>query len=239
MNNINITLKDNMHSASIIKANFYNYFYKVFYTYPDINFIGTTYRLIPYFDNLKKHIMSNAYSSSINILKNYSASEQNLNENQTEDLLDLLHDIYHELFLDSVYSIPCSASEYLSNKNMKIREIEKIKNIYEMDNFAPPENNTYPLDHISIEMLYLQQINILFSKVLEEENKEKLINILQKQYNFLQAHILTWINEFTIYLQEQITQPDSNIYYAVAGIVNEFVKYDKKLTEEFLQTIKL
>ena len=87
-------------------------------------------------------------------------------------------------------------------------------------------------------MLYMQQINALFTKFLEEENKDKLLNILQEQYNFLQAHILTWINEFTIYLKEQITQPESNLYYAVAGIMNEFVKYDKKLTEEFLKALK-
>ena len=84
----------------------------------------------------------------------------------------------------------------------------------------------------------IQQINALFVKFLEEENKEKLLNILQEQYNFLQAHILTWINEFTVYLKEQITQPESNLYYAVSGIMNEFVKYDKKLTEEFLNTLK-
>ena len=33
MDNIGKTLKDNMHSAGIIKTNFYNYFYKVFYSY--------------------------------------------------------------------------------------------------------------------------------------------------------------------------------------------------------------
>lgn len=238
MNNIGKTLKDNMHSAGIIKTNFYNYFYKVFYSYPETSFIGITSRLIPYFDELKKHIMNNDYSTSINVLKNYSTYEQSLKEDQIEDLLELLQDIYHELFLDSVYSIPCTASGYIASSDMQVREIEKVKNIYEINNFLPPEENTYPVDHISIEMLYMQQINALFTKFLEEENKDKLLNILQEQYNFLQAHILTWINEFTIHLKEQITQPESNLYYAVAGIMNEFVKYDKKLTEEFLKALK-
>lgn len=238
MDNIGKTLKDNMHSAGIIKTNFYNYFYKVFYSYPETSFIGITSRLIPYFDELKKHIMNNDYSTSINVLKNYSTYEQSLKEDQIEDLLELLQDIYHELFLDSVYSIPCTASGYIASSDMQIREREKVKNIYEINNFLPPEGNTYPVDHISIEMLYMQQINALFTKFLEEENKDKLLNILQEQYNFLQAHILTWINEFTIHLKEQITQPESNLYYAVAGIMNEFVKYDKKLTEEFLKALK-
>ncbi len=238
MDNISKTLKDNMHSAGIIKTNFYNYFYKVFYSYPETSFIGTTSRLIPYFDELKKHIMNNDYSTSVNVLKNYSTYEQSLKEDQIEDLLELLQDIYHELFLDNIYSIPCTASGYISSSDMQVREIEKVKNIYEINNFLPPEENTYPVDHISIEMLYMQQINALFTKFLEEENKDKLLNILQEQYNFLQAHILTWINEFTIHLKEQITQPESNLYYAVAGIMNEFVKYDTKLTEEFLKTLK-
>ena len=238
MDNIGKTLKDNMHSAGIIKTNFYNYFYKVFYSYPETSFIGITSRLIPYFDELKKHIMNNDYSTSINVLKNYSTYEQSLKEDQIEDLLELLQDIYHELFLDSFYSITCTASVYIASSDMQIREREKVKNIYEINNFLPPEENTYPVDHISIEMLYMQQINALFTKFLEEENKDKLLNILQEQYNFLQAHILTWINEFTIYLKEQITQPESNLYYAVAGIMNEFVKYDKKLTEEFLKALK-
>ncbi len=225
MSSISKTLKDNMHSAGIIKTNFYNYFYKVFYSYPEASFIGTTSRLIPYFEELKKHIMNNNYSTSINVLKNYNAYEQSIKEEQIEDLLELLQDIYHELFLDNIYSIPCTASGYISSSDMQIREKEKVK-------------NTYPLDHISIEMLYMQQINALFVKFLEEENKDKLLNILQEQYNFLQAHILTWINEFTVYLKEQITQPESNLYYAVSGIMNEFVKYDKKLTEEFLNTLK-
>ena len=238
MDNIGKTLKDNMHSAGIIKTNFYNYFYKVFYSYPETSFIGITSRLIPYFDELKKHIMNNDYSTSINVLKNYSTYEQSLKEDQIEDLLELLQDIYHELFLDSVYSIPCTASGYIASSDMQIREREKVKNIYEINNFLPPEENTYPVDHISIEMLYMQQINALFTKFLEEENKDKLLNILQEQYNFLQAHILTWINEFTMHLKEQITQVDNNLYYAVAGIMNEFVKYDKTLTEEFLKSVK-
>ena len=155
-----------------------------------------------------------------------------------EDSFELLQDIYHELFLDTVYSIPCTASGYISNSDMQVREVEKVKNIYEINNFSAPEDNEHPVDHISIEMFYMQQINALFTKFLDEENKEKLINILQEQYNFLKAHILTWLNEFTIFLKEQITQPESNLYYAVAGIMNEFVKYDAKLTEEFLKILK-
>ena len=151
MDNIGKTLKDNMHSAGIIKTNFYNYFYKVFYSYPETSFIGITSRLIPYFDELKKHIMNNDYSTSINVLKNYSTYEQSLKEDQIEDLLELLQDIYHELFLDSVYSIPCTASGYIASSDMQIREREKVKNIYEINNFLPPEENTYPVDHISIE----------------------------------------------------------------------------------------
>ena len=179
MDNISKTLKDNMHSAGIIKTNFYNYFYKIFYSYPETSFIGTTSRLIPYFDELKKHIMNNDYSTSVNVLKNYNNYEQSLKEDQIEDLLELLQDIYHELFLDNIYSIPCTASGYILNRDMQIREIEKVKNIYEINNFLPPEENTYPVDHISIEMLYMQQINALFTKFLEEENKNKLLNILQ------------------------------------------------------------
>lgn len=238
MDSISKTLKDNMHSAGIIKTNFYNYFYKVFYAHPDNSFIGTTTKLLPYFEELKKYIMNNDYSTSVNVLKNYSSYEQSLKEDQIEDLLELLQDIYHELFLDTVYSIPCTASGYISNSDMQIREVEKVKNIYEINNFSAPEDSEHPVDHISIEMFYMQQINALFTKFLDEENKEKLINILQEQYNFLQAHILTWLNEFTVFLKEQITQPESNLYYAVAGIMNEFVKYDAKLTEEFLKILK-
>ena len=61
MSNISNTLKDNMHSAGVIKTNFYNYFFKVFYTFPDMNFIGTTAKLIPYFEELKKHILSSIF----------------------------------------------------------------------------------------------------------------------------------------------------------------------------------
>ena len=127
MSSISKTLKDNMHSAGIIKTNFYNYFYKVFYSYPEASFIGTTSRLIPYFEELKKHIMNNNYSTSINVLKNYNAYEQSIKEEQIEDLLELLQDIYHELFLDNIYSIPCTASGYISSSDMQIREKEKVK----------------------------------------------------------------------------------------------------------------
>lgn len=238
MSNISNTLKDNMHSASVIKTNFYNYFYKVFFSYPDSNFIGITSRLIPYFEELKKHILTNDYSICINILKNYNTYEQSLDEDGIEDMLELLQDIFTELFLDNTYSIPCTASEYFLSNNMQAREKDKVINIYEVNNFMPPEENTLPADHISIEMLYMQQLNALLIKFLDEENYDKVANLLQEQYNFLQAHILTWINEFTMHLKEQITQVDNNLYYAVSGIMNEFVKYDKTLTEEFLKSVK-
>lgn len=238
MNNISNTLKDNMHSAGVIKTNFYHYFFKVFNIYPDTNFIGATARLIPYFEELKKHILTNDYSISINVLKNYNSYEQSLDEDSIEDLLELQQDIFTELFLDSVYAIPCTASEYLFSNNMQIREKDKVINIYEVNNFIPPEENTLPADHISIEMLYMQQLNALLIKFLEEENYDNVANLLQEQYNFLQAHLLTWVNEFTVHLKEQITQIDNNLYYAVAGIMNEFIKYDKTLTEEFLKAVK-
>lgn len=238
MSNISNTLKDNMYSAGVIKTNFYNYFFKVFYTFPDMNFIGSTAKLIPYFEELKKHILINDYSLCINILKNYNTCEQNQDEDALEDFLELQQDIFTELFLDTTYAIPCTASEYFLSNNMQIREKDKIINIYEVNNFTPPEDNTLPADHVSIEMLYLQQLNALLIKFLEEENYDKVANLLQEQYNFLQAHILTWINEFTMHLKEQITQVDNNLYYAVAGIMNEFVKYDKTLTEEFLKAVK-
>ncbi len=238
MNNINNTLKDNIHTASILKTNFYNYFYKVFNCYPDDSFIGVTSKLIPYFEELKKYILTNEYSISINILKNYSIYEQSLKEDDIEDLLELLQDIYTELFVDSVYSIPCTASEYFINDNMQHREKNKINEIYETNNFILPEENKLPVDHISIEMLYMQQLNALLTKYLEEDNTDKIINILQSQYNFIQAHLLTWINEFAVHLKEQISQKENNLYFASAGIISEFLKYDKSLTEEFLKLIK-
>ena len=238
MNSINNTLKDNIHSASIIKTNFYNYFYKVFNMYPDSSFIGTTSKLIPYFEELKKFILTNDYSTSINSLKNYNAYEQSIKEDDIEDLLELLQDIFTELFLDDLYCIPSSSSKYLVNNHMQHREREKLIHIYESSNFLPPEDNQLPVDHISIEMLYMQQLNALLTKFLDENNQEKVVNILQTQYNFLQAHLLTWIDEFTIHLKEQITQKDNNLYFAVAGIMNEFIKYDKILTEEFLKAVK-
>ncbi len=238
MNSINNTLKDNIHSAGVIKTNFYNYFYKVFNMYPDSSFIGVTSKLIPYFEELKKYILTNDYSTSINSLKNYNSYEQSIKEDDIEDLLELLQDIFTELFLDDLYCIPCTASEYFVNNNMQTREREKVANIYEMNHFTMPEDCTLAPDHISIEMLYMQQLNALLIKFLEEDNTEKVISILQNQYNFLQAHIVTWVNEFIIHLKEQIKQKDNSLYYAAAGIMYEFVKYDKKLTEEFLKSIK-
>lgn len=239
MKNINTALINNIHSASIIKINFYNYFYKVFSNYPDKDFIGITSKLIPYFEELKKHILSNEYSMSVNILKGYSQYEQSIKEDDMEDFLEYMQDIYSELFVVDTYCIPCTASSYLSAYGkLQHRECGTVQSIYELNNFIIPEQNEFPYDHISVEMLYMQQLNSLMISAIDNKEYDKVINILQAQYNFLQAHIITWITEFVVHLQEQIEKKDTSLYYGIAGILKEFIKYDKQLTEEFLTSVK-
>ncbi|MDE7168796.1 MAG: molecular chaperone TorD family protein [Mucispirillum sp.] len=232
---INKALKDNIRSAGIIKTNFYNYFHIVFSAPPQEDFIGSTSILLPYFEELKKHILSNDYSSALRILKQYKQYEDKTEDK--DDVIDFLQDIFNELFITEAYRIPASASEYMPSAKIKSTENEKVRDIYEINAFNTPENNL-PADHISSEMSYMQQLNALLVKVCDENDDEKIGNILQEQFNFLQAHIITWIDEFVTFLKEQISNPEANPYYAFAVIMDEFIKYDRNLTEEFLQLFK-
>ena len=67
-----------------------------------MNFIGTTAKLIPYFEELKKHILINDYSLCINILKNYNTCEQNQDEDALEDFLEL-----HVMVSSGKVGMPC------------------------------------------------------------------------------------------------------------------------------------
>ena len=240
MNSIKPSLKNNIHSASIIKTNFYHYFFRVFATYPDESFIGLTEKLVPYFEQLKKFIFNNDYSSSIFILKNYIETEKESYKEDDDTFLEYMQDLYFELFLDKLTFIPSNATSYFSAYgDLKNRELDNVINIYEINNFTSYLDTEIEADHVSTEMQYMQQLNSLLKKQIEEdEDASLIITNLQAQYNFLQGHILPWFEEFAIYLREQVEHPEGNLYYAVVGIINEFIKYDKNLVEEFIESIK-
>lgn len=240
MSSISPSLKNNIHSASIIKANFYNYFYKVFATYPDESFIGLTEKLIPYFEQLKKYIFHNEYSNSIIILKNYIDIEKESYKIDDDTFLEYMQDLYFELFLDKITYIPSNATSYLSAYgDLKNRELDNVINIYDQYHYTSYLESEIEADHVSTEMQYMQQLNSIINRHIDEmDDKSKLLNVLKAQYNFLQGHLLPWFDEFAVHLREQVDSPDSHLYYAVVGIISEFIKYDKNLVEEFIEALK-
>lgn len=225
---------DELTTASQIKAAIYGYFYKIFKAPVDENFFGLTEKFIPSFKELAKAIDTNNMEKAIENLEKYANEEQS-----AKDKTALLHSLniqYTGLYLLGMGSVPTSASVFLSpDKLLKGAPWEKVCRIYSSRGFKIPTDFKEPEDHIAMETLYMEKLNDLVLKLINDNLLPEIKNVLTEQIEFLKENILTWINDFAGMTAAK--SADKPLYRGAAMLLAEFIAYDLDLTREFIDEL--
>jgi TorA maturation chaperone TorD len=118
--------------------------------------------------------------------------------NDIEDLLSALNISYTSMFLLGGNSVPASESVFLSPERLvKQDPWEAVRKIFYENKFGIPRSFKEPEDHISIELLFMHFLANNTALFFEEERgDEKVLELLGKQQNFLNNHLLRWTPVF-------------------------------------------
>ena len=233
----NQELQEDLINSSILRSAFFNYFFRVFNNIADENFIGVSEKYLTYFNDLKDYVESNEYNNACQMFEEYINNEKNAVNIQ--DFLQRLNIEFTSLFLSGMGNIPASASSYLSSDGLlKGEEWEKVVKVYKMRDFQMPDSIKAPEDYISVEMLYMQKLSDLTSKLVDDKDYNLTLATIEDQIEFAEKHILVWIDLFSNAVYEKASTLNSSLYASVAIIMKHYVKYDTELMKEFYDELK-
>ena len=167
-----------------------------------------------FFEELKKEISSNS-----------------------DDTLDKLKREYTTLLVgpDKLPAPPWE-SIYVNNPPLLFQEATlKVRRAYLEYQMLPAQYPAVADDHLAIELDFMLYLGTLALENLENENVEKLGQILADQQKFLTNHLLVWISTFA----EQIQESETNLFYPrLAMLTKEILQADYNIIEELLSAIK-
>ena len=107
-----------------------------------------------------------------------------------------------------------------------------VRNFYRSQGFLPAAYPHVADDHIAIELNFMAALSARSLARLHEKDPTSLEYTLKKQAEFLDTHLLTWIDSFVAGLEHQSrTGP---FYILAARSVACFIGKDKELLEELL-----
>jgi TorA maturation chaperone TorD len=98
-----------------------------------------------------------------------------------------------------------------------------IGHLYRTSGFVSTADRTYAEDHVARELEYLQFLTGQEILALQEEDEEEVQNLLLKQRDFLESHLLKWVPLFV----EQIeAKSETDFYPALGRMTLAFLKLD-------------
>ena len=111
-------------------------------------------------------------------------------------------------------------------------EDEEIYNIYSSCNFQMESSSNEPLDHISYELMFLSYLSKGVA-INYEKNKELAEQFLKIQKEFLENHLLQWVDKL---IEKTLEFSESYLFYLpVTYFIVGFIKEDYEYLKEEIQ----
>lgn len=219
-------------TASQIKAAIYSYFYTIFQAPVNDTFLELTCKFIPSFKELGAIIDTDNMKTALVNLEKYNNDEQEAKDKT--HFLNKLNQQYTSLFLLGLDGVPTSASVYLSpDRLLKGDPWVNVCQVYSLRDFKIPEGFNEPDDHIAIETLYMEKLNALTIKLINNNSFDDIPIVLSEQKEFLADHLLTWVKDFSE--MTKLKSADKPLYCGAALLLAEFAEYDLELIKEFIE----
>ncbi|MDC1542027.1 molecular chaperone TorD family protein [Candidatus Pseudothioglobus singularis] len=138
---------------------------------------------------------------------------------------------YMELFIGSgTPKAPPSESFYYSNKkavfDQKTMEMKQILNEHGLES---KRKDKQPEDHLGLQLLFIA----VKSEQLLSVDSEKQCSAVKEQIDFINQHILSWINELT---NDAKVHGSVGFYAGLIELIWGTLLWDKELLEEFVDS---
>lgn len=144
--------------------------------------------------------------------------------------IDLLEEEYNRLFLNpnGVLVAPWE-SVYRSKESIILDEHTlEVRRFYSRYNLSKVEK-THPDDHLGYELEFM---SYLIGRSIEEIETAKFKDYLKGQDEFLNQHLLKWVEDFTYRL---IVETESNFYKGIGLFLSEYLKLDGEILRDILE----
>ena len=173
---------------------------------------------------------SSEVKESIELLENYT--DKYIKAENKQELLDNLNMSYTRLYCLG-NGVPLSESVYVSPIHLTRQETEiEAGRIYKLCSFDMKHNANEPKDHLSYELMFMSYLSKGISKHLAVNNIQEASKLTALQKEFLNNHILNWIDEMSI-MTNKISE-SHEFYYPLTVVLQSYLKADK----EYLETLE-
>lgn len=213
------------------RAALYEYFSYVLKLPVEQEFIGLSKKYVEVFSQLASEYNNDDISYGVEILKKYVELEES-----TEDKSALLEELniqWTSIFLTGASNVPCSSSVAITGMEMDA-PWERVLEYYEIRGFKKPAGYTESDDHISMELLFMREMNGLIIDMHNKGLDENIKDVLKEQYVFLNNYMYDWISTACKNMAEfcKKTNYKYPLYLAVSHLLLGFLTYDKEYLAE-------
>lgn len=221
-----------MHYQDIIESMqgrevIYAYFSDVYLFLADEKHIKLLKEILPALKEILSDITSEDLLLSIKQLETYT--EKYFSEPNKEDKLETLNRAYTRLYCLGK-GVSLSESVYVSPIHLTRQESDiEVGRIYNKCKFDMKHTSNEPEDHISYELMFMSYLSKGISQHLLKENMEEASKLLNLQKEFLNNHLLVWIDgicKMTGKYEESL-----EYYYPLTILLKSYLKEDEKYLE--------
>lgn len=201
----------------------YNFLFKSLEDAPDKEYLKMFKDLSAYLSEMLDDENNDELTKAKEIFLNF----KNMlgSESEEDELLLDLKKKYTRLFYLGGLSVPMYESVYLSPERLLKQEPwEKVLKIFKENRFAPPKKGNYPEDHIAFELLFMSFLSDFAANYAENEDEANLYAIYQKQKEFLEEHLLKWVDLFSDRVLKIAN--DDSFYAGIVLFLKNYVKED-------------
>ncbi len=113
---------------------------------------------------------------------------------------------------------------------------DQVLQLYRLEGLGRAEQEFgEPEDHIALELQFMACLCRKTTEALKDGNKERALGYLEKQKDFVQAHLLPWVPRFCSDVQRLARE---DLYRAVAKITLGYLKMEQDLIGELMDEIQ-
>lgn len=207
----------------------YAFFSDIFLFLADDRHIMLLKEILPALKEICKGSEVEVYKN-IELLEKYICNY--LSAENKDKLLDMLNLSYTRLYCLG-NGVPLSESVYVSPIHLTRQESEiEAGKIYKLCNFDMKHTANEPKDHLAYELMFMSYLSKGISKHLSCSNISEAAKLTALQKEFLNNHILNWIDEMCI-ITKKISE-SHEFYYPLTELLKSYLKADK----EYLETLE-
>jgi len=210
----------------------YNFLSKSLWDIPDSNYMSMFEDLHLYiFELLNNSDNENLRRAGETIMMFRKDNILQEEKSQDEVILDLSKE-YTRLFYLGVHSVPVCESAYLSPMKAYMQEPwEEVKNVYAENKFMPENKGNKPEDHITFELLFMSFLSQKASIEAEQNEDSGLTYIYQKQQDFMEEHLLKWVDDLCEKILS-ICVKENSLYAGIAFFLRGYLHEDYKFLRD-------